>query len=131
MKTKIVIPLLLALLAVLLACSFTFTTADAPKKKNPAIEAFKAHPKVVEIMKVQKASGKDISFESILISSQSGVAGVSTQELVVMHISSPLGQVNPSTRSIMGTVEGITPFNDEFRVSSFVELKPIEEAQVK
>ncbi|MCP4646619.1 MAG: hypothetical protein GY852_02645, partial [bacterium] len=117
------------LLVLIIVLSFAY--AEPKPKINPAIEAFKAHPKVVEIMQAQKVAGNHISFKSVSIATQGGVAGVSVQELIVMHISSPPGTVNPSTRSIMGTVVGLIPSMKEFKVSSFVVLKPVEETQVK
>lgn len=115
--------------AIVLAIIFAFSPVSAKtlQKNTPAIDAFKAHPTVIEIMKAQLKAGNRVSFKSVLISSQSGFAGVTTTELVIMHISSPFGQVNPSTRSIMGMVQGIIPSKNKFTVTSFVALKPINE----
>ena len=126
MRNKTAVPIFVLFLSLIFILPLVY--AETQKKKDPVIEAFKEHPKIKEIMKATGDS-TSISFHSVLISMSAGIRGASSSHLVVMHIVPPSHGTNQfPSRSIMATVDGN---GRSFSVTSFVELKPIEEDQVR
>ena len=128
MRTKIV--KITALIGILLSMFYGFIPSYADTFQETIINTFKAHPKVIEIIKNKEAAGYDLKFYQVRLSEQCGVRGCTWKKLVIMNVSSPRGEVNPRTKSIMAIVSGINAKKEKTKIDSFVDFKVIDEGQI-
>jgi len=122
--TSIIVPVM----SLLILLSSLPSYADS--FNDEIINTFKSHPKVKEIIKSKEADGYEVDFNQVSISGMCGVVGCSSTRLVVMTISTPRGEVNPQSRSVMAIVSGTRPGRFKPRLVSFVELKSIVEPNI-